>query len=276
MAAYSIDRELQSLIDAQQPAASSAGSFYPLNGLTGLSGRVVCGSQQWLARRTPSSPIPFICRRRERRILHSLAASGLAPRALASNTRWLLLEWLPGETLSPADFSALQPQLVTLMAQLHRQPLSGYRLRLLPLLQHYWQRCRYRHPRWLRRLRRLAQQGEPSPLRLGLLHMDIHPGNVLRQGDDLCLIDWEYAADGDVALELAAVIGGNALDIAAQRRLLADYARVSHLNVATLGRQVARWQPWLQLLTASWYQLRWEQSGDDALCQLAVEAWRQI
>ncbi len=276
MAAYSIDSELQPLIDAQQPAASSAGCFYPLNGLTGLSGRVVCGSQQWLARRTPLSPIPFICRQRERRILRHLAASGMAPRVLASNARWLLLEWLPGQPAAPVDLPALQPQLVALMAQLHRQPLSGYRLRLLPLLQHYWQRCRQRHPRWLRRLRRLAQQGEPPPLRLGLLHMDIHPGNLLRQPAGLRLIDWEYAADGDVALELAAVIDGNALDAAQQQRLLSDYARASRLDIDALRRQVARWRPWLQLLAASWYQLRWEQSGEEALRQHALQAWRQI
>ncbi|MDU2734174.1 MAG: thiamine kinase [Mixta calida] len=277
MAAYSIDAALQSLIDAQQPAAKAAGCFYhPLNGLTGLSGKVVCGRRQWLARRIPSSPIPFISRQREWRILHRLTASGLAPRALAINARWLLLEWLPGETLPPDRFSACQPDLVTLLTQLHRQPLSGYRLRLLPLLQHYWLQCRHRHPRWLRQLKRLARRGEPPPLRLGLLHMDIHPGNLLTQPAGLRLIDWEYAADGDVALELAAIIDGNGLNAAQGDALLAAYARANRIAPAALRRQAARWRPWLRLLMASWYQLRWEQSGDETLRQLAIDAWRQI
>lgn len=276
MAASSIDNALQALIDRHLPAASSAGSFYPLNGLTGLSGKVVCGQQSWLARRIPPQPIPFISRRREWRLLRHLALSGLAPHALAINQRWLLLQWLPGETLSQTAFLARQPELIALLTQLHHQPLSGYRLRLLPLLHHYWQQCRQRNPRWLRRLHQLARQGEPTPLRLSVLHMDVHPGNLLAHPEGLRLIDWEYAADGDIALELAAIIGGNELNAAQRTALLADYAETNRLDLRALQRQVRRWQPWLQLLMASWYQLRWEQSGDPALHQLAIIAWRQI
>ena len=141
------------------------------------------------------------------------------------------------------SFSACQPDLVTLLTQLHRQPLSGYRLRLLPLLQHYWLQCRHRHPRWLRQLKRLARRGEPPPLRLGLLHMDIHPGNLLTQPAGLRLIDWEYAADGDVALELAAIIDGNGLNAAQGDALLAAYARANRIAPAALRRQAARWRP---------------------------------
>lgn len=276
MPASSIDSALQTLIEQQQPAASAAGSFYPLNGLTGLSGKVACGQQQWLARRIPQQPIPFISRRREWHLLRGLTASGLAPRALAINHRWLLLEWLPGDPLPETEFLARQTELLALLTRLHHQPLSGYRLRLLPLLQHYWQQCRERHPRWLRRLRRLTRQGEPAPLRLGLLHMDIHAGNLLVQPAGLRLIDWEYAADGDVALELAAIISGNGLNQAQSAELLTEYAAVNQLDPDILQRQVRRWQPWLRLLMASWYQLRWEQSGDPALHQLAIAAWRQI
>lgn len=276
MPASSIDSALQTLIEQQQPAASAAGSFYPLNGLTGLSGKVVCGQQQWLARRIPQQPIPFISRRREWHLLRGLTACGLAPRALAINHRWLLLEWLPGDPLPETEFLARQTELLALLTRLHHQPLSGYRLRLLPLLQHYWQQCRERHPRWLRRLRRLTRQGEPAPLRLGLLHMDIHAGNLLVQPAGLRLIDWEYAADGDVALELAAIISGNGLNQAQSAELLTEYAAVNQLDPDILQRQVRRWQPWLRLLMASWYQLRWEQSGDPALHQLAIAAWRQI
>ncbi|ORM74504.1 hypothetical protein HA44_18870 [Mixta gaviniae] len=128
----------------------------------------------------------------------------------------------------------------------------------------------------MRQLRRLTRCGEPAPLRLGLLHMDIHPGNLLAQPAGLRLIDWEYAADGDVALELAAIIDGNALNAAQSDELLAGYARANRLDPAALRRQTARWRPWLRLLMASWYQLRWEQSGDDTLRRLAQDGWRQI
>ena len=54
------------------------------------------------------------------------------------------------------------------------------------------------------RLKSVNSRASRRPLRLALLHMDIHGGNVIRHRDSLQLIDWEYASDGDVALELAA------------------------------------------------------------------------
>ena len=35
--------------------------------------------------------------------------------------------------------------------------------------------------------------------------MDVHAGNLVHSASGLKLIDWEYAGDGDIALELAAV-----------------------------------------------------------------------
>lgn len=39
--------------------------------------------------------------------------------------------------------------------------------------------------------------------------MDIHPGNLITSAAGLLLIDWEYAADGDVALDIAALFRSN-------------------------------------------------------------------
>ena len=43
-----------------------------------------------------------------------------------------------------------------------------------------------------------------------------------------------------------------------------------------LAQQIGRWQPWLQLLMASWYQLRAEQSQDDTLQRLAQASWQDL
>lgn len=273
---YSIDPALRQLIRRQFPAAEAAGSFSALHGLTGLTGRVTVGERVLLARRQAQQPIPLVCRQREYRLLKRLADSGLVPAVYGYNHQWLLLEWLPGEVLTAAQFTAQLPALLTLIAQLHHQPPTGYRLQMLPLLQRYWQQCRQHHPRWLRALQQLARRGEPQPLRLAPLHMDIHAGNLLQSGAQLHLIDWEYAGDGDIALELAALIAANALSIAQSQQLLADYAACNQLDATLLARQVQRWQPWLRLLMASWYQLRAEQTGDAALRDLASAAWQAL
>ncbi len=273
---YSIDPALRQLIRRQFPAAEAAGSFSALHGLTGLTGRVRVGETVLLARRQAQQPIPLVCRQREYRLLKRLVASGLAPAAYGYNRQWLLLEWLPGEVLDTRQFTAQLPALLTLISRLHHQPPTGYRLPMLPLLQRYWQLCRQHHPRWLRALQQLVRQGEPRPLRLAPLHMDIHGGNLLQNGAQLRLIDWEYAGDGDIALELAAIIAANDLSALHCAQLLDDYAARNQLDSGALARQVRRWQPWLRLLMASWYQLRAEQSGDAALRDLASAAWQTL
>lgn len=202
-----------------------------------------------------------------------MRASGLAPQPVAGHRQGIVLTWCAGDALDEQRFSQQRPQIVALLRQLHQQPLTGYRLQLLPLLWRYWQLSPQRHHRWLRALRRLTQQGEPQPLRLAPLHMDLHAGNVIQSPEGLRLIDWEYAADGDVALELAAVC---ASDPPHQTDWLAEYAAAMQLPLPVLVQQVRRWQPWLRLLMASWYQLRAGQGDDDTLHQLARQSWEQI
>jgi thiamine kinase len=92
----------------------------------------------------------------------------------------------------------------------------------LPLLETYWQQClpSRRTLFWLQQLKARRRQGEPLPLRLAPLHMDVmrQPG---AQPDGLRLIDWEYAGDGDIAMELAASGPGEHQ----RRELVAEYAR---------------------------------------------------
>ena len=248
-------------------------STIPLAGLTGHSQKIVSSCGTFIARAAPQPAIPFVDRQREFRLLRKMRASGLAPQPVAGHRQGIVLTWCAGDALDEQRFSQQRPQIVALLRQLHQQPLTGYRLQLLPLLWRYWQLSPQRHHRWLRALRRLTQQGEPQPLRLAPLHMDLHAGNVIQSPEGLCLIDWEYAADGDVALELAAVC---ASDPQHQTDWLAEYAAAMQLPLPVLVQQVRRWQPWLRLLMASWYQLRAGQGDDETLHQLARQSWKQI
>ncbi|WP_293774057.1 thiamine kinase [uncultured Pantoea sp.] len=258
----------------QQVAGDSdKASIIPLAGLTGHSQKIVTPRATFIARAAPQPVIPFVERQREFRLLRKLRASGLAPQPVAGNRQGIILSWCPGETLDESRFSQQRPQILALLQRLHQQPLTGYRLLLLPLLWRYWQLTPQRNHRWLRSLRRLTQQGEPQPLRLAPLHMDLHAGNVIQSPAGLQLIDWEYAADGDVALELAAIC---ACDPQHQHDWLAGYAAAMQLPLTALAQQVRRWQPWLRLLMASWYQLRADQCDDATLQQLARQSWEQI
>ncbi|WP_139155200.1 thiamine kinase, partial [Salmonella enterica] len=149
------------------------------------------------------------------------------------------------------------------------------RIALSPLLAQYWSCCdpARRTPFWLRRLKQLQKNGEPRPLRLAPLHMDVHGDNIVLTSAGLRLIDWEYAGDGDIALELAAVW----VEDERQHRQLANaYAACARIDARQLWRQIRLWHPWVIMLKAGWFEYRWRQTGEQQFIRLADETWRQL
>lgn len=215
--------------------------------------------------------MPGVSLKRQYRALKRIPA-GMGPRPCCFADGWLIVEWLEGEVKTE---SVPSPTVSQLLYQLHQAPCFGWRISLLPLLDYYWQHAAAsrRSLQWLRLLKRMKRRGEPRPLRLAPLHMDIHTGNIIHQQNALRLIDWEYAGDGDVALELAATLVANGIEDDA---LIHAYALRSHMAAKTLKRQVARWQPWVIMLMASWYECRWQQTEDRTFLTLADEAWCRL
>lgn len=259
---------LQRLIEKYLPAAQAAGCFSHLQGLSGGSLHFNLGTEEYVARHQLTAPMPGVSLSRQHRALRRLPP-GIGPRPVCLAEGWLIVEWLNGEVKS--ELPSLQ-MLTSLLYDLHRQHCFGWRISLLQLLEHYWQNAasERRSLLWLRLLKKMKRQGEPKPLRLAPLHMDVHAGNLVNQSDGIKLIDWEYAGDGDVALELAAVALANNIDC---ERLVHAYAKLSHIPLQVLVQQVARWQPWVIMLMASWYECRWSQTQDKTFLTLADEAW---
>ena len=243
-----------------------------LPGLSGNSWRNPQRSDE-VYRFSPGQPLPSVNRQREFRILRQLRYSQLGTRPKCYRSGQLIVEWIEGTPLKHQQFTAQNQALLQLITRLHRQPLFGYRLPLSALLQRYWQLCRQHHPRWLRELKRLQRLGEPRPLRLVPLHMDIHPGNIIASEQGLRLIDWEYSADGDIALELATLC---LQDSSQAEAWISAYAQAFTLETARLRSQVKRWQPWLLLLQASWFQLRAEQTQCAVITKQAAESWQTL
>lgn len=249
----------------------------PVSGLSGESWRLQEAGVDLLAREASGQKIQLgVDRRREFRLLRALNGGGLAPRPRGITAGWLLVEWLPG---APLNTQGWQQALTTgtlagLLARLHQQRRSGYPLNLQARYARYWQTSdpARRTPAWLRLHRRFLRRRPPTALRQALLHMDVHQGNVLhQQAGALTLIDWEYAGDGDVALELAALFGGNALLATDRERLLAEYVRLMPgLASDRLRRQINAWLPWVNYLMLLWYETRWHQTGNRDFLALAA------
>lgn len=267
MAPLNAEAALRRLMETRLPAVNTAGChFSPVQGLTGESWRIDGSGITLLARQHSAEKRALgVSRWREAQALRR-CASGLGPRVFAQNNQWLVLEWLEGDVVTNAEFVALNQrgELAAMAAALHRRPLSGYRLDLRRQFIRYWQLLDRRRltPLWLRWQHHFLQSAPPSPLKLAPLHMDIHPGNLLATGEGLRLIDWEYAADGDVALDIAALFRGNGWAAEQQQRFLQQYARQGYHDAARLQAQVRRWLPWVDYLMLLWFEVRWQQSGD--------------
>ncbi|EPT7105955.1 thiamine kinase [Klebsiella michiganensis] len=242
----------------------------PQNGLSGGSCILSDGRQKRVLRQPHDPHAPACDFRRQYHVLSRLPDS-LAPAPVFYSPAWMVVEYCSGDVVNALPEC---PALAGLLYHLHQQPRFGWRIALRPLLERYWQQCSpaRRTPQWLRWHKRLLRRGEPRPLRLAPLHMDVHAGNIVHGEAGLRLIDWEYAGDGDVALELAAVW----IEPAAHRRLAAEYARRASIDEPQLWRQIQRWRPWVQLLMAGWYERRWQQTGDRQFIALADEVWRQL
>ncbi|AFJ47484.1 thiamine kinase [Shimwellia blattae] len=267
------DRQLTHLLTQILPAAQAAGAVSGPGGLGSGALRIETRAGALAARPALWPGLPGVYLRRQQRAL-CRAGEGIGPRVLGCTAQWLVCEWLEGDVKPAIGEGDIAP-LAAVLQRLHQRPLFGWRVPVLWLVNYYWQAAdpARRSPGWLRVLKRLTQRREPRPLRLAPLHMDIHSGNIVWQPAGLRLIDWEYAGDGDIALELAAA----GVESEHQRQLLiAEYARLSGIDRQRLACQVDRWRPWTGLLAASWYEQRWQQTGDTEFIALAETQWSAL
>ncbi|MCP2122614.1 UNVERIFIED_ORG: thiamine kinase [Pantoea agglomerans] len=241
------------------------------SGLGGASCIIEQGEHRLVLRQHHDLSAPASHFRRQFRTLRRLPAD-LVPKPCFFTQGWMAVEYLAGEIKSTLPHT---PALAAMLYHLHRQPCLGWRVTLLPLLEKYWQQASpdRRTPFWLAQLKRMRKRGEPQPLRLSPLHMDVHAGNIVHTPAGARLIDWEYAGDGDVALELAAVWMP---EDASREQLILAYAREAQMDALTLMRQVRRWRPWVFMLMAGWFEMRYQQSNDKHFITLADDVWRQL
>ncbi|AUQ25931.1 phosphotransferase [Dickeya zeae] len=276
MARFASSKALQALLQQALPAVATAGfHLQPVCGLSQQSWRVQSPAGIWLARgETPQGRQLGTSRQREFRVLRQLSGHALAPRPVCWRDGWLLVEWLAGSDVDASQFSQLlaEGRLAALIARLHHQPRYGYPLALKRLIAHHWLHMdpARRSPQLKRACRWLIDTPLPAPLLMAPLHLDVHPGNLLCTTAGWRLIDWEYAADGDIGLELALLFRGCELDATQQQDFLQAYCRHWRgLSLASLRQQVARWQYWADYLVLMWFEVRWRQTGEQSYRQTA-------
>lgn len=121
----------------------------------------------------------------EAKVMAYLAEQGYpVPRVFDADEDSMLLQRLTGPTL---------------LEQLQQRPWTA-RANARILARLHDELGTIQAPAWLQAPR--VQSG-PAPRRRGMLHLDLHPGNVIATPAGPMVIDWTNAAAGDPALDLA-------------------------------------------------------------------------
>ncbi len=240
------------------------------NGLSGGSVIISDGDQRHVLRQ-PHDPSAASCYfRRQYRALRQLPAR-LAPAPLFYSPCWMVVEYCAGEVKSELPAC---PMLSDLLYDVHQQPRFGWRVTLRtaagPVLADV--RSGTAHAALAALASAAAPPGRAPSSAAGAAAYgrpcrQYYPQRVRPEADRLGICRrWRYRAGA-----------GRGVDFPHQRRqLVAAYARRAAIDAQQLWRQVVLWRPWVLLLMAGWYEMRWQQSGDRQFITLADEIWCQL
>jgi thiamine kinase-like enzyme len=142
----------------------------------------------------------------------------------------LVVAFLPGRTWTDADVAAHLPRLAAALRRLHAGPPFLGRFDMVDLRRHY--RCivqerGFRMPAGYLALEPFAERAERalavSPERLVPCHNDLLAANVLDDGGELRIVDYEYSGMNEPSFELGNAAAEAGLDGEALAELCAAY-----------------------------------------------------
>lgn len=168
-----------------------------------------------------------------------------------------LLHWIEGKT--PASYTnELLIQLADCLAALHRfEWQSTYLVNEKPfsLKEHclfLWQQLPEKQRQLMENVQELTSI---EPFCTSVCHHDIHLENLIERAGKLYLIDWEYAALSDPALEIALFLQGNCLTEEQQAVFFEYYfAKVQFLRESFL-KKVREYTEGVEWLNRLWFTL---------------------
>lgn len=256
---------------------SMAFKVKPACGLTGESWHICIGQNNLLVRTaTKEREFVFLSIRKEFYVLRALQDTGLSPKPIAITKRWLLIEWISGQTLDITGWRFILDQglLAKRLTELHQYRRYGYPINLKIQFIILWQKLdsKRKTPKLLRLQHYFLRSIPPNPIFISPLHMDIHAGNMLFcKNDNLVFIDWEYAGDGDVALDLAMLFRSNNLSVEDQEKFLYKYLFYIPLSKKKLLHNITVWRPWVDYIILMWYEIRWKNTKDVIFKSIATK-----
>ena len=229
-----------------------------LTGLTACSQLVTLknGKRYVLRTQTPRATNFGINYQQEAQLLNTIFPLGFSPKSIYYDQHFSLLAWIEGEIPSTFSYSRLI-KLAEHLARLHQFPIQAVNSTKSIAKLDLSERCQYLWDKLPKEKQAMLPFSPPfqqiQPLTQAVCHHDLHLGNFVEQGNKLFLIDWEYAAISDPALELALFLNANPLSNEEQATFLTHYFVKNPINPIACKEKIDEYKPILEQLNQLWY-----------------------
>ena len=205
-------------------------------GITNLNFVVVDGGERYVVRIGEDIPVHGVYRVNELASARAAHAAGICPEVVHAEPGALVMRWVDGRTLEPADVRepAVLDRIVDTVRRCHRGVPPHVRGAATPVfhvfdvVRDYARTLRAGGSRMAGRLdellgRAARLESVAGPVETVFGHNDLHAANIIDDGDRIWLVDWEYAGLTGALYDLGGLAANNELDAALERRLLARY-----------------------------------------------------
>ena len=204
-------------------------------GITNFNFVVVDGGERYVVRIGEDIPVHGVCRVNELASARAAHAAGICPEIVHAEPGALVMRWVDGRTLEPADVRepAILDRIVDTVRRCHHGIPPHFRgavpvFRVFQVVRDYARTLREGGSRMAGRLDELLGRAAhlesvAGPVETVFGHNDLHAANFIDDGDRIWLVDWEYAGFTCPLYDLGGLAANNELDVALERRLLTRY-----------------------------------------------------
>ena len=204
-------------------------------GITNVNIRVNDDRGKYVVRIGKDIPEHGVMRWNELALSKAAQSLGVSPAVVHYEPGILVLEFIEAQTFEEADVRKSQNlmRIISLVAKTHRgigQHLNTPILTFWPFQvnQSYMSRLESNGSPHMSKLADLKRQLEvlqdaTGQVDLVIGHNDLLAANILDDGDQLWLIDWEYGGFNTPLFDLAGLAGNNSLSILQEQQMLEQY-----------------------------------------------------
>ena len=208
----------------------------PINGgITNVNVGVTNNNKKYVVRIGKDIPEHGVMRWNELALSKAAQSLGVSPAVVHYEPGILVLEFIEAQTFEEADVrkSKNLMRIISLVAKTHRGIGQHLNTPILPFWpfqvnQSYMSRLETDGSTHMSKLADLKRQLEllqdaTGQVDLVIGHNDLLAANILDDGDQLWLIDWEYGGFNTPLFDLAGLAGNNGLSILQEQQMLEQY-----------------------------------------------------